>query len=480
MSAGADRIDGRLLGLAFVLVLGTFMASLDSTIVNVGMKTLRAEFAASITEVQWAGTAYLLAVVAAAPMAGWLAERFGPRRTWLGALLVFLAGSAACAFAWSIPSLAGFRVVQGIGGGLLVPTGQALLAAVAGPRRTGRLMSIAGIVPMLAPVLGPILGGVVLRVADWPWLFYLNLPTGLVALLLARRLVPVVPSSGTAGHFDVRGALLLSPGLAVLVLGLTELASNRTGLGPASVAIAVGVVLLAAFVRHALRATRTPLLELRLFTTPPFGSAALALFGAAASVFGTMFLLPLYLQTGRGLTAWETGLLLAPQGVGAALGSLVVNRTIDRLAPRTIVVTGFTVVLVATMPFTRLGELPDALLGLVLLVRGLGTAMIASPVMTVVYGNVDRDRLPKAAGMLNLLNYVGGALGTAVVAVLLEARLATSNAASAFGVAFWCVLGLCGVALLAALRLPGPAPEGRDAGLTRAGSHHRPRRGRAS
>ncbi|EHR61657.1 DHA2 family efflux MFS transporter permease subunit [Saccharomonospora cyanea] len=481
MSGGADRVDGRLLGMAFVLVLGTFMASLDSTIVNIGMRTLRVEFGASLTEVQWAGTAYLLAVVAAAPTSGWLAERFGARRTWLGALLVFLAGSAACAFAWSITSLVAFRVLQGVGGGLLLPTGQALLAAVAGPGRTGRIMSIAGIVPMLAPVLGPLLGGVVLRVADWSWLFYVNLPTGLVALVLARRLVPRVPPSGTGHRFDVRGALVLSPGLALLVFGLTELASNRSGIGVAPVAIAVGAAMLVVFARHALR-TRTPLLELRLFTTPPFSSAALALFVAAASVFGTMFLLPMYLQAGRGLTAWDTGLLLAPQGVGAALGSVVVNRTIDRLAPRTIVVTGFAIVVVATVPFTRLDGLPDALLVSALLVRGFGTAMIASPVMTVVYGSVDRELLPRAASALNLLNYVGGALGTAVVAVLLELRVTAEapDVANAFGTTFWCVLGLCVLALLGALRLPGNGPGGRGSRLMPAGSPHRPRRGRAS
>ncbi|MFC4004181.1 DHA2 family efflux MFS transporter permease subunit [Prauserella oleivorans] len=456
----ADRIDGRLLGMAFVLVLGTFMASLDSTIVNVGLETLSVEFGASVTEVQWTSTAYLLAVVAAAPMSGWLAERFGARRTWLGAVLLFLAGSAACALAWSAASLAVFRVIQGLGGGLLPPTGQALLARAAGRARTGRVMSIVGIVPMLAPVLGPLVGGMVLRVADWPWLFYVNLPVGLVALLLARKLVPPVPPSDTVSPFDIRGALLLSPGLAVLVFGLTELASGPAGAVVAGGAIVVGVGMLGVFAAHALRTARVPLLDPRLFTTPPISSAAFALFVAAASVFGTMFLLPLYLQAGRGLSAWDAGLLLAPQGVGAVLGSFIVNRTIDRLAPRTLVVTGFALIIVATVPFTQVGGLPDGVLAAALLVRGLGTAMIASPVMNIVYSRVDRDLLPRASSALSMLNYVGGAIGTAVVAVLLETRLSARapEAAGAFGDAFWCVLGLCVLALLGALRLPGRTP----------------------
>ncbi|WP_197319888.1 DHA2 family efflux MFS transporter permease subunit [Saccharomonospora sp. NB11] len=476
----ADRIDGRLLAIASVLVLGTFMASLDATVVNVGLRELRREFDASITEVQWAGTAYLLAVVAAAPTAGWLGERVGLRRTWLGAVTLFLAGSAACALAFSIGSLVAFRVVQGLGGGLLVPTGQALLAAVAGPSRTGRLMSIVGIVPMLAPVVGPLAGGSILSVADWPWLFAINLPVGLAALLLARRLVPAVPRSGATTRFDVRGAVLLSPGLALVVLGLTELASDRASLVSTVPPLALGVLMLAAFTRHALRGDRVPLLDLRLFATPPTRAAALALFVAAASVFGTMFLLPLYLQSGRGLSAWDTGLMLAPQGVGALVGSLVVNRTIDRLAPRTLAVTGVALVIVATVPLTQLGALSDSVLAAVLLVRGLGTAMIASPVLNLVFATVGRAALPRASSAFALLNNVGGAIGTAVVAVLLDVRHTVESPTSAFATTFWCVLSLCVMALLGALRLPGEHPSRAHAALTRAGSHPRPRRGRAS
>ncbi|OLT44719.1 multidrug MFS transporter [Saccharomonospora sp. CUA-673] len=457
----SDRIDGRLLAMALVLVLGTFMASLDATIVNVGLSTLSAEFGATITEVQWASTAYLLAVVAAAPTSGWLAERFGAKRVWLCAVALFLLGSVACALAWSTASLAVFRVLQGLGGGLLPPTGQALLARVAGRARTGRLMSIVGVVPMLAPVFGPLAGGTVLRVADWEWLFLINIPVGLVAMLLAVWLVPRVPASDDVSPFDLRGALLLSPGLAALILGLTDLGSQDRNTPLAVGAVVVGAGLLGAFLVHALRANRVPLVDPRLFRTPPFSAAVLALFVAAASVFGTMFLLPMYLQTGRGLSAWDAGLMLAPQGVGAVLGSLlVVKPLIDRVPPRTLVLTGFTLIIAATVPLTRLGDLPDGWLVATLLVRGLGTAMIASPVMNIVYSGVDKQLLPRASSALSLVNYVGGAIGTAGLAVLLEVRLALGggDVDAAFSTAFWCVLGLCVLALLGSLRLPKTPP----------------------
>ncbi|WP_172383136.1 MDR family MFS transporter [Streptomyces sp. MNP-20] len=449
------RVDADLLRIAFILVLGTFMATVDATIVSVGIDTLSAEFGASVTEIQWVSTAYLLAVVAAVPASGWLAGRFGGRRTWLAAIGVFLLGSALCALAWSATSLIAFRVVQGLGGGMLPATGQALLARIAGRERTGRVISVVSVVPLLSPVLGPLVGGSLLGVASWPWLFLVNLPIGAAAVLLARRHVPEVPPSPRRTAFDLRGAALLSPGLAVLVFGLTEVAHGRTL--PAVLGVLAGLAMLVAFTVHGLRTSRTPLVDPRLFTRPPFGAAALALLVLGASVFGTMFLLPLYFQTGRGLSPWEAGLLLAPQGLGAAAGSVLVNRTIDKVAPRTLVLTGIALIIAGTVPFTQLGhEPPDLVIAAALTVRGVGMAMIGAPVMNIVYSRIEPEHLPRASGALNLLNTVGGSLGTAVLAVVLQNRLSARDAdvSWAFGDTFWWVLGFCLCAAAGATRLP--------------------------
>ncbi|MFJ2706467.1 DHA2 family efflux MFS transporter permease subunit [Streptomyces sp. NPDC087428] len=459
MSANAappdERVDRDLLRIAFILVLGTFMATLDATIVSVGIDTLTDEFDVSVAEVQWVTTAYLLAVVAAVPASGWLADRFGGRRTWLAAVGVFLLGSVLCASAWSVTGLIVFRVIQGLGGGLLPATGQALLARVAGPGRTGRVISVVAVVPLLSPVFGPLAGGSILSVAPWPWLFLVNLPIGVVAALLARRHVPVIPPSDRRTPFDLRGALLLSPGLAVLVFGLTEVAHGRTV--PATAGVSVGLAMLAAFTVHGLRTSRTPLVDPRLFARPPFGAAAVALLVLGASVFGTMFLLPLYLQTGRGMSAWEAGLLLAPQGVGAAAGSVLVNRTINKVAPRTLVVTGIVLILIGTAPFTQLGHgLPDTVIAASLALRGVGMAMVGAPVMNIVYSRIEPERLPRASGALNLLNTVGGSVGTAALAVVLQNRLSARgpDIPAAFGDTFWWVLGFCLFAAAGATRLP--------------------------
>ncbi|MFD7548827.1 MDR family MFS transporter [Streptomyces sp. NPDC059816] len=456
-----DRVDGQLLRIAFILVLGTFMATVDATIVSVGIDTLTQEFNASVAEIQWVSTAYLLAVVAAVPASGWLADRFGGRRTWLVAVGVFLLGSLLCALAWSAPSLIVARVIQGLGGGLLPATGQALLARVAGPGRIGRVISIVAVVPLLSPVLGPMVGGSILGVASWPWLFLVNLPIGLAAVLLARRYVPVVPPSDRRTAFDLRGALLLSPGLAVLVYGLTEVAHERTL--PAVIGVSAGSVMLAGFLVHGLRTRGTPLVDPRLFSRPPFGAAALSLVVLGASVFGTMFLLPLYFQTARDLSAWEAGMLLAPQGLGAVAGSVLVNRAIDKVAPRSLVVIGIALILVGTVPFTQLGhEPPDLVIVAALAVRGFGMAMISAPIMNIVYTRIEPAHLPRAAGALNLLNTVGGSLGTAALAVVLQDRLAARGAdvSWAFADTFWWVLGFGLLAAAGATRLPRTQPKG--------------------
>ncbi|RJQ83823.1 DHA2 family efflux MFS transporter permease subunit [Pseudonocardiaceae bacterium YIM PH 21723] len=442
-----STVDRSLWRVAFILVMGTFMASLDGTIVSVGLETLTQDFHASVTDVQWATTAYLLAVVAAVPAAGWLADRFGGRRVWITAVAVFLVGSLLCALAWSLPSLIIFRVIQGLGGGLLPPTGQALLARIAGRERIGKLISVVGVVPLLTPVLGPVAGGVILGIADWPWLFLINLPIGAVVLVLATRYVPVIPPAAEPGAFDLRGALLLSPGLAVLVYGLTS--------GNWATAVPVGALALLVFVIHGLRTERVPLLDPRLFTQPPFGPAALALTVLSASVFGTMFLLPLFLQ--RDLIALETGLLLAPQGLGAALGSTYVTRRVDKLAPRTLVLAGILFVALGTVPFTQLaGGLHPAITALALFVRGVGASCISAPVMAMIYRTIEPPKIPRAASALAMLGTVGGSVGTAVLAVVLQARLAArgTDVAAAYGDTFWWVLAMVVIAALAATRLP--------------------------
>src|ERR671935_2967516 len=221
MATTDTKLDREILVLGAVVVVGTIMAILDATIVNVAIPTLGRDFHTSISTIQWVMTGYLLAFAAVIPLTGWASERFGARRVWIAALLVFMAGSALAGTAWSIAALIAFRVVQGLGGGLLMPVGQTILAQAAGPQRIGRVMSVVGVPMLLGPVFGPVIGGAIVGEVSWRWIFFVNLPVGLAALLVAWRFLPA-GSRRAGAPLDARGLAPLSPGLPVFVYGMSE------------------------------------------------------------------------------------------------------------------------------------------------------------------------------------------------------------------------------------------------------------------
>src|SRR5690242_11422998 len=226
-AASESALTREILALASVVVLGAIMTVLDATIVNVALPTLGGEFHTSIATIQWVPTVYLLAFASIIPLTGWLSERLGAKRLWLASLVVFVVGSLLAGLSWSVGSLIAFRVVQGLGGGMIMPLGQTILAQAAGPRRMGRVMSIVGVPLLLAPIVGPVVGGALVGGVSWRWIFFVNLPVGAVALALAQRLLPDVPRR-PAPRLDVRGLVLLSGGIALALYGLAEVGQRGT------------------------------------------------------------------------------------------------------------------------------------------------------------------------------------------------------------------------------------------------------------
>src|SRR5690348_8406477 len=239
-------LDRALWRLASVVVLGTIMSILDTTIVNVAIETLGRELGASLSTIQWVATGYLLALATVIPLTGWAMERFGGKNAWMTSVALFLCGSALCGLAWSSTSLIAFRVLQGFGGGMIMPIGQAILAQAAGPERMGRIMSVIGVPTLLGPILGPVIGGLIIDNASWRWIFFVNVPVGIVALALAARVLPGADDAmARRAKLDLRGLLLLSPGLAALVYALSEV-GILGGIGHAQVLVSgvIGVILL--------------------------------------------------------------------------------------------------------------------------------------------------------------------------------------------------------------------------------------------
>ncbi|WP_158892977.1 DHA2 family efflux MFS transporter permease subunit [Amycolatopsis anabasis] len=456
-SAAARRLDPALLRMGGVLSLGAILATLDTTIVNVGIDAVARDFASPLATIQWVSTGYLLALSVVIPLTGWMISRFGARRMWIASVAVFTATSVLCGLAWSAPALIVFRVLQGLGGGLMQPIGQAMIAQAAGPSRITRVISVLVVPITFAPVVGPVLGGFIVRELDWRWMFFVNVPIGVVTVLLAARVLPADGPREAGARLDTLGLCLLSPGLAAVVYGLSE-AGNTGGFGAGHVVFALlaGVALLLGYGVHAVRGRIAALIDLRLFARRGFAAATTNSFLLGASLYSSMLLLPLYYQQIRHADALAAGLLLAPQALGTAVVLTFAGRLTDRFSPRAVILGGIGLSLAGTVAFTQLGSAPPAwLLTASLVLRGAGIGSIMGPNMGAVYASVDRADVPKASAALNVLNRVGGSLGTAVLAVILQNQLQhTPDAPAAYGHTFWWALGLSAVTVLPALFFP--------------------------
>jgi EmrB/QacA subfamily drug resistance transporter len=403
-----------------VVVLGSIMSILDTTIVAVALDTLGRDFHVSVSTIQWVTTGYLLSLAVVIPVTGWAVDRFGAKPMWMMSLLLFIVGSCLCGMAWSANSLILFRVMQGIGGGMIMPIGNAVLVRAAGPQRIGRVMSVIGVPTVLGPILGPVLGGLIVSNFSWRWIFYINVPVGIVTLLLSSKFL--------TGHeekvrtsFDGWGFALLSPGLASLVYSLSEVGiTGKFTSAPVLVSFVLGLALMIVFVLHALRA-RNPLLDLRLFKNRNFTIANICMFVMGATLFGSMFLLPLYYQIARGQSPWQAGLLMAPQGIGAALLMRTSGTITDRTGPRRVVPFGIVIMVVATIPFAFVTtNTSEALLAGTLFVRGLGLGLSMMPIMASAYFELSHADVPRASTTVNIVRQVGASVATALFAVVLQ------------------------------------------------------------
>src|SRR3954470_8620081 len=408
---GTGGLDRQTLVVAAVAAVGLIMAVLDPTIVNVALDTLSRDLDAPLSTIQWVSTGYLLSLAAVIPLSGWVTERFGSKRTWIASIVLFAVGSGLCALATSAGELIAFRVLQGLGGGMLVPVGFTLIAQSAGPQRVGRALALVGVPILLGPIFGPIIGGLIVDSAPWQWIFVVNIPVAVVAVVLAARVLRPDAGRADAGALDWVGAALLCPGLAGIVFGLSETESHG-GIGhPIAFApIVAGLALVALFAAHSLRVAR-PLIELRLFRSPAFRAAAAVTFVLGAALFGTLLVLALYYQVARGESAVTTGLLLAPQGIGAALMLPTSGRLTDRLGGGPVVVAGCTVMALATLPFAFVTDhTPYILLDAALFVRGLGLGASIQPATAAAYAVLDTSQVPRATAALNTVRQIGGSI----------------------------------------------------------------------
>jgi DHA2 family multidrug resistance protein len=415
-------------------MLGLIMAIIDATIVNVALNDIAGNLGASIDEVSWVATGYILASVIVMPLNGWLTAYLGRKNFYAGCLFIFTASSFLCGTAHSIWQLVFYRVIQGFGGGALQPTAQAILFESYPPARRGAAMAIFGLGAMVGPAIGPTLGGYIIDNYSWPLIFYINLPIGIVAFFMALAFIPDPHFlKKPKGGIDWFALGLLSAGLASLQYVLERgQHDDWYQSGTIWILSVIAVVGIAWFIFVTLR-DRYPLVDLNVFRYRTFTIGNVIGFISGFGLFGTSLILPLFFQQILGFTAFETGMALLPGALATAASMLIAGRAIGRIDSRILVGIGMVVFGISTWWMGGLNETAgywDVFWPRV--VQGLGLGMLFVPLSTVTLGAVPQNELAGASGISALLRQLGGSFGIAILTTLLarEAAIAQSNLAS--------------------------------------------------
>lgn len=424
---------------------------LSTTTVNVALPELVHDLKTGVGSVQWVTSGYLLAMCLVIPAAAWLQGRIGAARLWVAGLGLFLLGSAGCAVAWDVGSLVLARVVQGLGGGAIVPLLTTVLFQATPPRDRMRLASLVGLVTAIGPVLGPVLGGAVVEAGSWRWLFWLNVPLALVGLVAARHL-PSDERPSSRRRFDVIGFVLLAPGLSLALVGLTTL-PDRGNRQWSSVAALAGAFLVAGFVIWALRRPAAALVDLHVLRVRATWSASIALMLAGAVAHGAFVLLPLASQQRDARGALAAGLLLVPQGLGAMASRTPALWLVERRGARLVAVMGFALVAVSTYPFATIElSLWSGQAVTLLILRGLGLGMLVVPLLAMAFDGHEHGAVPHASVVVRMAQQFGGASG---VAILVVAVVDSSGGDAGFAFAFLTLTGMAVTGIVASCALPG-------------------------
>ncbi len=444
-----------------VLIVGALVPLLDSTMMNVAIHTVAVEMKATISTVQWVATAYILAMGLTLPISGWATKRFGAKRSYIFSLVIFFVGSVCSMLSWNIQSLIAFRVIQGVGAGLMVPVMQTELVQISGGRNLGRMMSMISVPGLLGPILGPVIGGIVVSSLSWRAIFWINIPICIVAIPLSMWGIPADKHVEKKASLDGIGLLLLSPAFALLVYGIAQIATHG-GLGSSAVYLPLifGVVLMASYVVYALNTKREPVLNVRLFKSVNFSASNILLTLQGIIMNGVLLMLPLYYQEARGASVLSAGLLLLPQGIGMLLTRGWAGRTADRDGARTIVLLSLAAIVIGTLPFAfAAADTNLVLLAAALLIRGAGLGGLFIAIMASAYIGLPREQAPHASISTRIFNTIGGAFGAAILATVLQ-RQTAGHAVSdlhaisnAFNVSFWWAIGFTVVAAVPTLFL---------------------------
>ena len=453
-SSETDRIDPSIWKITAVAVLGSFLSQLDATVVNVSLSSLASELHSNLTTIQWVTSGYLLALTLMLPLNGWTVERIGAKAVYLLCFSAFTLSSALCGLAWSANSLIGFRVLQGMSGGLLAPMAQMMMARAAG-KHMARIIGYAAVPILIAPILGPVIAGAILQYASWRWLFFVNLPVGALALVLAVSFLPNDREDTRPRDLDLSGLALLSPGLVLFLYGSDHL-RERNGIAM----LIAAILLLAMFFRTAASKGDKSLIDLRLFKGKVFSAAVFTQFMSNGIAYAGQMLIPIFLIRACGCSPSRTGFLLAPLGLGMLCGFPLMGTLTKRFGIRKVSAGGAFLAFAATLPFLYLashGLLP-LVLASALFIRGVGMSAIGVPSISAAYASIKQHDLPMATTALNIVQRLGGPTLTTLCATFLAWRLGSAQPddtlSGPFTATFVLLCALHALLFAATMRLP--------------------------
>lgn len=404
-----------------VVIVSSFMVMLDTTVVNIALPRIMTVFGTDVHSSQYVLTGYMLALAVIMPATGYLTDTFGTKRIFLLSIFFFTAGSLLCASSWNVPSLVFFRLLQGLGGGMLMPLGMTIIFKVVPPEERGTVMGIFGIPMMLGPVLGPTVGGYLVEYVDWRFIFTMNIPVGALGFLLGSALLRETETRRDLRP-DIKGFVLSGTAFGSLLYAMSEAPSdgwtNPLILG----LLILGSVTFLLWVWVELT-TENPLVELKIFRIPIYSLSTAVNFILTVGMFSTMFLLPVFLQNFRGLGAMESGILLLPQALASTVTMPISGKLMDKLGIRPLVITGLLLMAHATWKLSYLNlDTSSGEITMMLIERGFAMGLTMMPIMTVQMAVIPPQLIARSSSLTNVLRQVFASFGTAIFATLLQSR----------------------------------------------------------
>lgn len=408
--------------IALILVLGAIAPMLDSTMTNVAVNTIMKDFGAGVGSIQWVSTGYVLALGIIVPIAGWAIEWFDGKKLYLFGLFFFLIGSIIAAIASSIDVLIIGRVIQGVGSGIIIPLLTTLIVRSAGAENLGSVMSIVSIPAVLAPILGPTFGGFIVNSLDWHWIFYINVPIVIFSALLIIFALPSFKPSKNGKKLDIPSIVFLGGSFTSFILGISKVSQLVSGTSnKAILPLVISVLLMGSYVVYALLKSNRALVSLKLFKIKNFSASTILMVMSGLTVNGVMFLLPLYLQNIRGLSVVWSGIYLISQGIGLLVSRSLVGKLTDKMGARIVVQVSVLIGLAGTLPFTLFTAATNNIwILLILFIRGIAQGGLTIPVMSDSYINVPKELISEATTATRMLQNIGGAIGTTILAVVIQ------------------------------------------------------------